>query len=251
MKFTKLCLMFTAATLAVGAFADARNVLVSFSTEADFYADGDKVADGEWYALCWSPRETFGGLTLDCTPVNQDEEVVILAPLAKDGRCPRVVFQIDSAVADKLGSDGYYFVYVLDTRTRVGDVVTAAPAKVVDGRRVPVTSVNGSQVATSGFSASSSVGGASRVTATANETNGATRADWGVVRPKITSFGVVAGRVNITVTGIVNGVDYTVRMGETPTTLKEYEGLPLSGFGTVEFNDLDPKDARFFDVIVK
>ena len=47
MKFTKLCLMFTAATLAVGAFADAANALISFSTEADFYHDGSPVANGE------------------------------------------------------------------------------------------------------------------------------------------------------------------------------------------------------------
>ena len=244
MKFTKLCLMFTAATLAVGAFADAANVLVSFSTEADFYADGDKVADGEWYALCWSPRETFGGLTLNCTPVNHDEEVVILAPLAKDGRCPSVVFQVDSKEAP-IG--GYYFVYVLDTRVAVGEG-DPAPAEAVtsaDGRRVPATTMNGAQVATKGFSAAASVG-----SSVASTESAGVGASWSAVQPKITAFAVNAGKVNITVTGVLPGMDYKVRMGKTLDALETYTySAPKSGTGKVEFKELNPGDAKFFSVV--
>ena len=56
MKFSKFCFTLATAVFAAGAFADAANVLISFSTTADTYADGTPVKDGEWYALCWSPR---------------------------------------------------------------------------------------------------------------------------------------------------------------------------------------------------
>ena len=242
MKFTKLGVMLAAATFAAGAFADAANVLVSFSTEADTYADGEDVQDGEWYALCWSPRDTFGGLTLDCTPVNKDEKVLILAPLAKDGHCPSVIFQVDSKEAP---AGGYYFVYVLDTRVAVGegDPAPAGATTSADGRRVPATTMNGAQVATKGFSAAASVG--SNVAST--ETAGVGAA-WSAVQPKITNFGVVGGRVNITVSGIMSGVTYSVRMGKMPDALTDYK-LEFDGTGTVEFKELDPGDARFFSVV--
>jgi hypothetical protein len=54
MKFTKFGIMVASAAIAAGVFADAANVLVSFSTTSDRYADGTPVKDGEWYALCWS-----------------------------------------------------------------------------------------------------------------------------------------------------------------------------------------------------
>lgn len=239
MKFSKLGVMFAAASIAVGAFADAANVLVSFSTEADYYADGTtSVKDGEWYALCWSPRTTFGGLKLDCTPAVEGDEVLILAPLAKGGRCPSVVFQVDSKVAPV---GGYYFVYVLDTR--VSAASAPAGVKVVDGRRVPATEMNGAQVATTGFTAAAGVG-----QNVATVTKADSGASWSAVQPKITNFGVVGGKVNITVTGVMPGVQYRVVMGETPSTLESYS-LPLGGTGTVEFKELDSGDARFFSIV--
>lgn len=239
MKFSKLGVMFAAATIAAGAFADAANVLVSFSTEADYYADGTTpVANGEWYALCWSPRETFSGLTLDCTPVKADEKVLILAPLAKDGHCPSVVFQVDSEKAPK--EDGYYFVYVLDTRNKDGSPAVKDPEST---RRVPATTMNGAQVATKGFTASASFGG--NVANTENVEGGVA---WSAVQPKITKFGVVGDKVNITVTGVLPGIQYKVRMGKTVNDLNSYS-ISLGGTGTVEFKELDAGDAKFFTVI--
>jgi hypothetical protein len=249
MKFSKFFVMAAAASMAVGAFADAANVLVSFSTTADFYADGTTaVEDGEWYALCWSPRETFGGLDLDCNPVKSDEAVLILAPLAKDGHCPDVLFQIDSAIADAYQLDtGYYFVYVLDTRDANGKPA-AADQEAESGRRVPAANsegsmMNGAVAKTSGFTAGVNKG--ETVPATESAVAGD---DWAAVQPKITYFGVDAGKVNITVTGVMPGAEYKVKMGATPASLTTYGGVN-SGTGTLQFKDLDPKGAKFFKVV--
>jgi len=245
MKFSKIFSMAAAASMAVGAFADAANVLISFSTEADYYADGKTVVeDGEWYALCWSPRETFGGLDLNCNPVNADEAVLILAPLAKGGRCPDVVFQIDSATANRCALDsGYYFVYVLDTRDAAGKPAGKAVEEGT-GRRIPSSTMNGSVAKSSNFKVSPSIGSGISSTAPAAESGSA----WAAVQPKITYFGVDSDKVNITVTGVMPGVGYKVKMGQSPNALTTFSGV-TSGTGTIEFKDLDPKGAQFFTVV--
>jgi len=257
MKFSKVFAMVAAASVAVGALADAANVLISFSTEADYYADGTTpVADGEWYALCWSPRETFGGLDLNYNPVKEDEAVLILAPLAKGGRCPDVVFQIDSAVADACSLDnGYYFVYVLDTRDANGKPAGTDPDST---RRIPVSTsaMNGAVAKSQSFavkalvesnsSSVSSIAGRSTTAPAIAEADAA----WKAVQPKITYFGVAAGKVNITVKGVMPGVSYKVKMGQSPNALTTYSGLTSgSDVGTIEFKDLDPDKARFFMVV--
>ena len=252
MKFTKLCLMFTAATLAVGAFADAANVLITFSTDgSETYADEKPVLPGEWYALCWSANSTFAGLTIDCEPVDADDEVLIVAPLAKtlaNGNvgCPYVVFQVDSANAP---AGGNYFVYLLDTRDATGDVVSAATTSEKTGKRIPATSVNGS-VAAKGYTASSSLG----ATQTGDEVAVATDS-WvetaiaEVKQPKITAFKVDGANVKITVADMIPGVKYNVMLGETPSTLTTY-GLevPKTGVEEAEFV-IAPDDAKFFKVV--
>ena len=101
MKFSKLCFMLATATFAVGAFADASNLLVSFYSTDDYYADGTQVLPGEWYALCWSPRSEFGGITYDFKPAVEGDIIFSMMPRAKvydDGNvgCKYTVFQVDS-----------------------------------------------------------------------------------------------------------------------------------------------------------
>lgn len=243
MKFSKLCCMFAAASFAVGAFADAANVLISFSTEADYYADNTPVLNGEWYALCWSPRDTFGGLTLECEPVNADERVLILAPLAEGGHCPYVLFQIDSK---KTPTGGNYFVYLLDTRDVTG-TTPAAVAKNEAGRPVPASVVNGSAVAQS-FTASASVG--SSVASTSAAGASVANSDWAAVQPKITAFEVKDAKVKITVAGMMSGLEYKVSMGENLDEMSAYSITPQTKDGEAFFL-LDASDARFFKVVTE
>lgn len=243
MKFSKLCFMLATATFAVGAFADAADVLISFSTKADYYADGTPVLDGEWYALCWTADGSFDGLNVDCTPVDPNERVLILAPLAKGGRCPDVVFQVNSK---KAPSGGNYFVYVLDTRATADSM----PAKAVkeNGRSVPENAMNGSQVATKGFTASAGASRKKGRTVSEDEKVDSLTVAWSAVTPQISAFAVDGDDVTITVTGMLPGISYMVKMGESPESLSANELTITEGTGTVDFH-LKAGDARFFSVV--
>lgn len=120
------------ALAAASAIAGVGNTLIWFSTEKDYYANGDAVLDGEWYALCWSNQPGgFAGLKSDCTPVNDADKVFILASRAENGHCPLTVFQINENFAP---TDGQYYVYLLDTRINekelAGRAANGGPAKV-------------------------------------------------------------------------------------------------------------------------
>lgn len=245
MKFTKLCLMFTAVTLAVGAFADAANVLVSFSTEADYYADGEKVLDGEWYALCWSPRETFGGITLDVKPVVEGDKILILAPLAEKGRCPETIFEVDSADVPK--GNGNYFVYVLDTRDVDGNVAKSDDNGDVS---VPSTTMNGAVAKTTGFTTSAVLGTKGRVKDTASVAVAGDVA-WAPVQPKITGFEVCNNStVKITVAGVMKGIQYDVSMGSSIKDMSCFKGAEFAAEDGKATFRVKSEDARFFQIVV-
>ena len=96
------------------------HVLRFSSPGPDCYADGSPVADGECYALVWSPAgRAFSGFNADGTAASPDDRVVLAAPLAKDGRCPEVLFQVPIAEAAPL-EGGTWSVCLVDTRTAAG-----------------------------------------------------------------------------------------------------------------------------------
>lgn len=119
------------AVMAGFAFADgADDSLVTFSTVGpDRYADGSLVMDGECYALVWSNDGVFEGLSANGRPVDSNDKVVLIAPVATNGRCPTVLFQIPATLATSLAS-GVYDVILLDTRVSVNGktAVTGAPS---------------------------------------------------------------------------------------------------------------------------
>ena len=124
----KKLLMMAVAGLAAAGFAGMGDALLSFSTQGpDKYADGTTVLDGERYALVWTADGAeFGGFKADGTLVSENDRVVILASLAKDGHCPPTLFQVSEATVDAL-QGGTYGVYLLDTRVKAEDG-TVAPA---------------------------------------------------------------------------------------------------------------------------
>jgi hypothetical protein len=105
---------------------------VSFSTQGpDRYADGCVVLDGECYALVWSADGEFNGFSADGSCVDGEDRVVLLAPVARGGRCPPVLFQISAEIYKEL-SGGVLAVYLLDTRVSSGEKV--APRGTVGGK---------------------------------------------------------------------------------------------------------------------
>ena len=123
-----LSLGITAVTFA-NSLGDAR---LSFSTKGpDRYADGSVVMDGECYALVWSKDGNFDGFSANGECIDDCDRIVLIAPIAKNGCCPPVLFQIPEAEAEVL-KNGQYSVYLLDTRVASGE--TVRPCGTVNGK---------------------------------------------------------------------------------------------------------------------
>lgn len=227
-------------------FADAANTLVTFSTVGvDYYADGKTaVVDGEWYALVWSPREVFGGLTSAGQPAVEGDRLLLAAPLASGGRCPTVVFQLDSKTAPV---DGNYFVILLDTRGEGG----LPAAKGADG--LPVL-VNGAVATTASGKAKQALGAVAVVTD--QRLAGGADPQWGetapasdVAQPLITGFAIEGDRAIIKVSRLAPSVRYNVVTGDDPGTVtSEPLALPTVGTaGEATFN-VPKSKGRYFKV---
>lgn len=242
MKISKLCVFATACAIASGAFADAANVLVSFSTVGpDTYADKTPVLDGEWYALVWSKDGVFEGVGIDGKAVDPNDEVVMMASLAKGGRCPYTIFQIDSKSV-KAHDDGTYAVYLLDTRNAARTAVAAKD----EATGLPKM-LNGTLAAASYAAAAATAGGVTAKTATGAASWAPSGIPADVPPPQIVSFKPNGAQVEISVDGMVPGVQYNVRMGRDVGKLDTFalQVPQMSDNSTFRINQ---GDAQFFQV---
>ena len=200
-----------AASVFAGSVKD--NVVVTFYTQGpDTYADGTPVVDGEYYALVWTPKGSeFAGINADGTAV-APSKVALKAPLAKDGKCPYVKFELSAdTVESQYSTDGTWGVYLLDTRKFVTAEDGTAAATGSTG-----SAVNGYGLATTAdFSTMGGFAAASASTVAQN----AISAD--KMNAKITSIKVADGFVYITVAGTVSTANYALKAGDTPTAQEE------------------------------
>lgn len=201
--------------LAAASFASKDNVVITFCSQGtDTYADGSKVLDGETYALVWTPAgATFQGFAADGSAV-APSKVVLKAPVAKDGKCPFIKYEIDEDYAKENYDGGSWAVYLLDTRTFAATLsadgkpqATGAFGKAVNGYGEVVTAKT-----SVGFV---SADGAAAVGA------GLMPTDKGEV--KITNIELKDGKVFITVSGTVSSAAYAVAEGETPNAIQPTE----------------------------
>ena len=190
--------LFAIASAAV--FADMNDVGVSFNSlytpDVDRYADGTQVLDGEWYALV-------------CTKDGK-AEIVDAAPLAKNGRCPRCIFTIKGNDIEKY-SGGVLEVYLLDTRDFGVDASGATLTEKRDEKNYPAV-VNVMAAATGAIDMA---GGSPISPAEVSVTAGAyDLAAAGVEAPKVTDIKIVGDEVQVTVSGTVPFVGYTLQSGD-------------------------------------
>ena len=225
-----------AAVLCGAALANQDDAIITFSTTADYYADGTAVKDGEFYALCWSADNAFDGITAQGTAVNAAEKVLAKIPLAKDGHCPTTVFEVSSDYV----SGGYFFVYLLDTRDASGEPAASSAALATSG-------VNGSTVVVSAAAAGNGT--------IVSKTDVATSTDYAVTdvadvpNPTVEKFTIVGDMAKIEVGNLVPYVKYNVKKGATVDQIETLGGKPLQGeAGGVTFV-IDKKDANFFKVV--
>ena len=192
-----------AGLLAAVAFAGKDNVVVNFHTTGpDKYADGTTVVDGEYYALVYTPAgEEFKGINADGSAV-APSKVALKAPLAKNGKCPFVTFQLTEEEAKAYGN-GTWAVYLLDTRS------FAEPA--ADGSLAAATAATGKT--THGYSLAATASSFASVSAGATTADGlpADRSD-----AKITNIKLVDGKVLIYVTGTSSAATYALNAGDAP-----------------------------------
>ena len=206
----KNILMTILAALALSALAGQDNMLATFSTKGpDCYADGTVVKDGECYALVWThTNAVFQGITVDGKAVGSQDEnrVLCIAPLAKDGHCREVVVEGNKVLADLYAGSGTFSLHLLDTRKADG-----TPGGVESG-------VNGFGAAEE-FTLS-----ASEQLQTISATNAALAATATVLpasipQPKIKSIEVKDGIVRLTVARTSKMVRYGVSSGTSPTAM--------------------------------
>ena len=209
----KKSLMMVLAAAAFPLLAGQDNLLATFSTKGpDCYADGTVVKDGESYALVWTKAgAAFAGITVTGEAVGDQNlnRVLCIAPLAKDGRCPDVVVEVNKLVADLYAGAGTFSLHLLDTRKADG-------------------TPGGVEVGVNGFSAAREFSLAAKSAADGVQTGIETNAELAatatvlpdtIPQPKIKSIEVKDGIVRLTVARTSKLVRYGVSSGATPATL--------------------------------
>ncbi len=207
----KNILMTILAAVAIPAMAGQDNILATFSTKGpDCYADGTVVKDGECYALVWThTNAVFQGITVDGKAVGSQDEnrVLCIAPLAKDGHCREVVVEVNKVLADLYAGSGSFSLHLLDTR------------KAADGTPGGVDAgVNGFGAAQE-FTLSASEQFQSVTATNAALVATATVLPASIPQPKIKSIEVKDGIVRLTVERTSKMVRYGVSSGTTPEAL--------------------------------
>ncbi|MGN0853117.1 MAG: hypothetical protein ACI4Q3_07045 [Kiritimatiellia bacterium] len=234
---------------ACAAVAAPEDTLLTFSTRGpDTYLDGSPVLDGECYALIWTKTgSVFAGLNADGSLVDPTNSLLVLtAPVARDGRCPKVAYQIPKATADACAS-GTFAVYLLDTRIACGDGTmrlggvdaTGAPANVNGFGAVEDSHVAAADDRTEDAPATT----ITAVSAVPAETP----------LPKIKGIKLVGGKVYVTVAKTVPYLQYDLSAGATPARVDARNAAlaPVSGSAAEEDVILvaPAEQGRFFRVI--
>ena len=205
-----LMALFTTASVMAG----MNDLLLVYSTKGvDRYEDGTAVCDGECYALVYTRAGyTFAGFNADGTALDPaGSDVALVAPVAKGGRCPPTLFQVNGDYAD-LRKNGAWEVFLIDTRDAGGTptgldaegrVVRINAWRRVKGKIRVKKSDNAFAEVEQAECADALAGGASAVPPTAP-------------RPRITGIRVVDGQVELTVADTVPYLTYDVEGAHEP-----------------------------------
>ena len=242
----KIALFCVAAAMTAGVFA--ADMMFTFSSSGDKYADGTPVQDGEVYALVWSDDgHQFGGINNDGTVVSAGDEIALTA-VAENGGCRPTLFILDEGEVKKTGT---YQIYLLDTREFAADGTAGAPK----GR-----AADGSFPVVNGYAAVTSATFKKQAEAVTNNvaTEGAGGSTMGFAAdtpdPVITAVEFKGDKVVLTVANVVAYVPYTISCGSAPNSLTKQQDVATvlslkDGVLTITVNN--PGENRFFRVVSK
>ena len=248
----KIALFGIVLSMGLALCAAQNDLLVSFSTKGpDKYADGSVVMDKECYALVWTPKNVESATIAADGSAADGAKIVLVAPIAKGGRCPKVVYRVDAKRVESEFRDGSWSVYLLDTRKYSYDkdgnqVVTLAGLK-PDGDVKLVNATSRVGDATLSAGAGENVSLATAVATTAS-TGTSLPAD--VPRPTISAIEVKGGNVYVTIENAVPYLAYDLTTGDTPDAVTESVDRPCTGSddGTVVLVAPAKEGGAFFKV---
>ena len=226
-------LLFVAMMLAAEICLAAENdMILTFSTQGpDTYGDGSTVLDGERYALVWvKDGAAFSGITADGKTLADTTKVIAVAPLAKAGKCPETVFEIDADYAETL-KGGSFALYLLDTR--VSKTALAKEKRLV---------VNATGEAAAAECHGSTVGIVKAGAVSLAKVGVYTE----VAPPKIAAIKVTGSKIELKVDGMVENHAYFVVPGSSPSDFMP--ALATKPEGDIFTFDAQ-KGAPFFKVI--
>ena len=219
----KIHISMIAAMAACAVFAAADDVLVTFSTPGpDVYADGTTVLDGEFYALCWSTN--FPDFKINSDGTADGGSIVLAAPIAKGGRCPTIVYEVDAALAASKYKGGEWGVYLLDTRefTRDGE------GNVVASLSGSANKVNTSGQVGTAAAGAGSLAGLSGAVALSGDI-AADQEEAVAANLQITGIRVLDGNVYVSVRGVAPYLAYGLTGGDTPGKIDTPRGATKTG----------------------
>ena len=224
-------LVVAASMIAAAANAAQNDLLISFSTKGpDTYADGSTVIDKECYALVWTPEGAPGAVIAADGTAADGAKIVLVAPIAKNGRCPNVVYRVSAERVASEFKKGSWSVYMLDTRRYAYDengnsTVTLAGFK-SDGTVRLVNASGKVGDATLKANAGDNVSLAAAVAATAERVASLPE---DVPQPKISGIEVRGGNVYVTVENAAPYLSYDLEAGDTPDAVSENVNRPCTG----------------------
>ena len=227
----KAFLSAVAAAVAVVTFAAQNDLLISFSTKGpDTYADGSTVIDKECYALVWTPKNVATATIAADGSATDGAQIVLVAPVARNGRCPNVVYRVDAKRVESEFANGTWSVYLLDTRKYSynedgSQVVTLAGFK-SDGSVKLVNATSRVGDATLKAGAGDNVSLPADV-ATSAATGTALPAD--VPQPTIAGIEIKGGNVYVTVENAAPYLTYDLATGDKPDAVNKSVDNPRTG----------------------
>ena len=204
--------------------AGQNDALVTFSTRGpDSYADGTAVLDGECYALVWAQPEAE--VTFEADGTVNGGKMLLAAPIAKGGRCPKVLFEVNADLYGKELSTGSWGVYLLDTRRWSKDGKVALSGIV--GGRIKAVNATGTVVGASVSTGLASMSSSSVFAAAVADAE--TAIPKGAPKPRITGIRIDGANVYVTVKGTVPYLQYDLVSGTAPDAVTEKANMPQSG----------------------
>ena len=225
-----------------------------FSTSGvDRYADGSVVADGECYALVWSPvGKAFSGFNADGTPVSSRDRVVLAGALAQGGKCCDSVFQIPAEEYKALAG-GEWAVCLVDTRNLAGVPTGTRNGKPLRVNRwgIVADGVTITDAASARPRLAAATPGGTRSSASAVRATNLSAVPQNLLPPQITAIELADGEVWLAVDGTVPYLDYTIISIETPNDFKpDYFSEVVEGDGRSEIaiGTIQSAKRRFFKV---